>query len=93
MMFIVVFYDVPSRRTEIYRKLLARYLSWMQNSVFSGDLTETHYKKMRYDIWQVLEKDDKLAFITTPNRHNMSVEVLEKGQSKMDDSHQGSGVV
>jgi len=92
-MFVVAFYDVPAKRTEIYRKLLARYLNWMQNSVFSGDLTETLYKKMRYDIKQVLEKNDRLAFVTTPNRHNMSVELLEKGQSKMDDSHQGSGVI
>jgi CRISPR-associated protein Cas2 len=42
-MFVVVFYDVPAKRTELYRKLLVRYLPWIQNSVFSGDLTETLY--------------------------------------------------
>jgi CRISPR-associated protein Cas2 len=92
-MFIVVFYDVPAKRTEKYRKLLSRYLNWMQNSVFSGDLTETLYKKMRRDIQQIFEKDDNLAFVTTANRHNMKVELLENGHSKMDDSHQGSGVL
>lgn len=92
-MFVVVFYDVPAKRTEIYRKLLSRYLNWMQNSVFAGDLTETIYKKMRFDIKKVLTEDDKLAFISTQNRHNMVVELLEQGISKKDDSHQGSGVL
>jgi CRISPR/Cas system-associated endoribonuclease Cas2 len=31
-MFVVVFYDVPAKRTALYRKLLARYLPWIQNS-------------------------------------------------------------
>jgi len=92
-MFVVVFYDVPAKRTEIYRKLLSRYINWMQNSVFSGDLTETHYKKMRYEIKKVVENDDKLAFVSTKNRHNIDVELLENSISKKDDSHQGSGVL
>lgn len=92
-MFVVVFYDVPAKRTELYRKLLSKYLNWMQNSVFSGDLTETLYKKMRFEMNRVLEDDDKLAFVSTKNRHNIAVELLEQGISKEDDSHQGSCVV
>ena len=92
-MFVVVFYDVPAKRTERYRKLLIRYLNWMQNSVFSGDLSETLYKKMRHELNQVLIKDDHLAFVTTANRHNIAVEVVEHGQSKNDDRHQGSDVL
>ena len=92
-MFVVIFYDVPSKRTEIYRKLLSRYLTWMQNSVFSGDLTETLYKKMRYEIKKVLKENDKLAFVSTKNRHNIDVELLENSISKKDDSHQGSSVL
>ena len=78
-MFVVVFYDVPAKRTKVYRKLLSRYLMWKQNSVFTGDLTEVLYKKMRHEIKGVLEDDDRLAFVTTANRHNIEVETLEKG--------------
>jgi CRISPR-associated protein Cas2 len=92
-MFVVVFYDVPAKRTALYRKLLARYLPWIQNSVFSGDLTETLYKKMRHELSQVLIDDDRLAFVTTANRHNIGVEIVENGQSRQDDNHQGSGVL
>ena len=92
-MFVVVFYDVPAKRTELYRRLLARYLLWIQNSVFSGDLTETVYKKMRHELKQLLINDDRLAFVTTANRHNIEVEIVEHGQSRRDDHHQGSGVL
>jgi len=92
-MFVVVFYDVPAKRTELYRKLLSRYLNWMQNSVFSGDLTGTLYKKMRYDLKQVQKNEDRLAFVSSKNRHNINVEMLENGISKEDDSHRGSGVL
>lgn len=92
-MFVVVFYDVPAKRTELYRKLLARYLPWLQNSVFSGDLTEVLYKKMRHELKQVLMDNDRLAFVTTANRHNMEVEIVENGTSRQDDNHQGSGML
>jgi len=92
-MFVVAFYDVPANRTERYRKLLARYLHWMQNSVFSGDLSETLYKRMRYELNQVLQESDRLAFVTTANRHNIGVEIVEHGQSRDEDHHQGSGVL
>lgn len=89
-MFLVVCYDVPARRTEIYRKLLGRYLIWMQNSVFSGDLTEIAYKRMRHDIQEIMDDDDKLAFISTENRHNIDVETVKRKVFSSCDSHQGS---
>ena len=92
-MFVVAFYDVPANRTERYRKLLARYLHWMQNSVFFGDLSETLYKRMRHELNQVLQESDRLAFVTTANRHNIGVEIVEHGHSRDDDHHQGSGVL
>ena len=92
-MFVVAFYDVPANQTERYRKLLARYLHWMQNSVFSGDLSETLYKRMRHELNQVLQESDRLALVTTPNRHNIGVEIVERGQSRHNDHHQGSGVL
>ncbi len=92
-MYIVVFYDVPAKRTRLYHKLLGRYLNWTQNSVFCGDLTEARYKKMRRDIEEIMIEDDNLAFVSTANRHNIKVETVEGGTSAFDDSHQGSGIL
>ena len=90
-MYVVVFYDVPAKRTRFYHKLLGRYLNWMQNSVFCGDLTEARYKALRVEIEEVMVEEDRLAFVTTANRHNIEVETVTGGDSEFDDSHQGSG--
>ena len=42
-MFVMVSYDVPARRTEIYRKMLKEFLVHEQASVFMGDLPEPKY--------------------------------------------------
>lgn len=92
-MFLVVAYDVPAKRTEIYRKLLARYLSTTQFSVFSGDLTEVLYRELRQEIDEVRIEKDNLVFIQTANRRNIQVEVIKKGIISKDTSHFGSGMV
>lgn len=92
-MYVVVFYDVPAKRTRLFYKVLARYLCWQQNSVFCGDLTEVGYRQLRGELDDLVEQDDRLAFVSTANRHNIKVEFLEQGESVFDDSHQGSGML
>ncbi|OUD13077.1 CRISPR-associated endonuclease Cas2 [Thioflexithrix psekupsensis] len=92
-MYVVVFYDVPAKRTRLFYKLLARYLHWRQNSVFCGDLTEATYKRLRRELAELSEDDDRLAFVSTENRHNVTVEFVEHQKSRLDDGHQGSEVL
>lgn len=92
-MYVVIFYDVPAERTRLFHKRLGRYLNWMQNSVFAGDLSVAKYKKLRRELDELMEEDDKLAFVSTANRHNIEVETQSGDSSTFDDSHQGSGVL
>ncbi len=92
-MYVVVFYDVPAKRTRLFHKKLGCYLNWMQNSVFAGDLTAAQYKKLRRELEELMEEEDHLAFVSTENRHNIEVETVSGGTSEFDDSHQGSGVL
>ena len=45
-MFVMVCYDVPSKRTEIYKKILKEFLMHEQASVFMGDLPESEIIKL-----------------------------------------------
>ena len=45
-MFVMICYDVPAKRTEIYKKLLKEYLLHEQASVFMGDLPEAQLIKL-----------------------------------------------
>ena len=40
-MFVLISYDVPTKRTEIYKKMLKEFLVHEQASVFMGDLQES----------------------------------------------------
>lgn len=40
VVYLIVVYDVEADRTRLFRKLLRRYLTHVQNSVFEGEVTE-----------------------------------------------------
>ncbi|HCB14440.1 MAG TPA: CRISPR-associated endonuclease Cas2 [Gammaproteobacteria bacterium] len=92
-MYLIVSYDVPAKRTEKYRKLLACYLTHLQYSVFAGDLTEVVYRRLRQDINSLYKDTDHLVFIQTDNRRNIHVDILENGMKQEDTSHLGSAIV
>ena len=77
-MFLMICYDVPSKRTEIYRKILREFLVHEQSSVFMGDLPESEVVKLMARISAKIAPDDKVMKITAPNRHNITVERLSR---------------
>ena len=83
MMFVLVAYDVESRRTSKLRKVLSPYLGHEQNSVFFGDITESGLKKLRAAIAKVAEPGDSILEISAENRHNVRICQLEKNDNGM----------
>lgn len=77
-MFVLISYDAPFGRSEIFRKLLSRYLTHDLESVFSGELAESKLTRLRADIAKVMIAEDRLIVITSKNRHNVDYEILEK---------------
>lgn len=59
-MFVLVTYDVPAKRTRIYRKLLRKRLEHLQQSVFYGDVTEGQLVGIKQDIEEVLIEEDSV---------------------------------
>ncbi|WP_075935921.1 CRISPR-associated endonuclease Cas2 [Halosegnis longus] len=57
-MLVIAIYDVPAKRTSIYRKLLRSRLEHIQYSVFFGELTEGQVTELKQKIEQKLEPDD-----------------------------------
>ncbi len=77
-MFVVVSYDVPAKRTEIFKKLLKEYLVHEQASVFMGDLPESELIKMVARISDKIRPEDKILKLVCKNRHNVEVQRLSK---------------
>lgn len=77
-MFILVSYDAPFGRSETYRKLFSRYLTHDLESVFSGDLTEAKFIRLRADIAKLMIPEDRVLIIKAKNRNNVDFQFLEK---------------
>lgn len=77
-MFVVITYDVQADRTEIFRKILTRFLTHEQNSVFMGDLTESSWKKLRSSLCAAAIPGDRILKLESKNKHNVSVSNLRK---------------
>ena len=88
-MFVMVCYDVPANRTEIYKKLLKEYLIHEQASVFMGDLPEADVVKLVARISKKIGPEDRVMKLVCRNRHNVKVQRLTKeaqgGQMRQED--------
>ena len=45
-MYIILVYDIGEKRVGKMLKLCRQYLSWIQNSVFEGEITEVKLKAL-----------------------------------------------
>ena len=77
-MFVMVSYDVPAKRTEIYKKLLKEFLVHEQASVFMGDLPESEIVRLTAKISERIGPEDRILKLVCRNRHNVEIRRLGK---------------
>jgi len=61
-MFVVVTYDVDVKRVDRVRKTLRKYLCWVQNSVFEGEITVSSLARCKAELSQIIEEEDSVYF-------------------------------
>jgi len=64
-MYIILVYDIGEKRVQKVHKLLKKYLNWVQNSVFEGELTEGRIEAMKIDLKERMEPDEDSIIIYT----------------------------
>ncbi|NCB43299.1 MAG: CRISPR-associated endonuclease Cas2 [Clostridia bacterium] len=69
-MYIILVYDINEKRVGKMLKLCRRYLNWIQNSVFEGELTEVKLKELLFKAKAImhLEEDSVIIFKTRQER-------------------------
>jgi len=56
-------YDINEERVNKVLKIGRRYLTWMQNSVLEGEITEAKLVKLKMELKKVIkEKEDSIIF-------------------------------
>jgi len=67
-MFAILVYDVQEGRVAKALKICRKYLIWVQNSVFEGEITEARLRSLKGELMAVLdEKTDSVIVYTFEN--------------------------
>jgi CRISPR-associated protein Cas2 len=63
-LYIILVYDIEEKRVGKMLKLCRRYLNWIQNSVFEGELTDVKLKELLHEARKIMneEKDSIIIF-------------------------------
>ncbi len=62
-MYIILVYDIGEKRVQKVHKLLKRYLNWVQNSVFEGELTDGKFEAMKMALRDRIDEDEDSVII------------------------------
>ena len=63
-MYVILVYDIEEKRVGKMLKLCRRYLTWIQNSVFEGELSDVKLKELLSEAKAIMqiEKDSIIIF-------------------------------
>jgi len=56
-MYVVLVYDIGEKRVGKMLKFCRKYLNWIQNSVFEGEITEVKLKEMLIGARKIMNED------------------------------------
>ncbi|MEY4539826.1 MAG: hypothetical protein RLZZ306_1583 [Bacteroidota bacterium] len=81
-MYVILVYDMGEKRVGKMLKHCRKYLNWIQNSVFEGEITEVKLKEMVFDAKKIMkEEEDSLIIFKSRNERWLDKEVI--GQERM----------
>lgn len=62
-MFVILVYDFGEKRVGRALKLCRKYLTWVQNSVFEGEVSGANLKKLKIEMDSVMDKSEDSVII------------------------------
>ena len=84
-MYVILVYDIGEKRVSKMLKLCRRYLNWIQNSVFEGEITEVKLKELLSSAKKIMVQDeDSIIIFKSRQEKWMEKEVLGKEKNELD---------
>ena len=74
-MYVILVYDVNQKRVAKMLKLCRRYLHWIQNSVFEGEMTAVKLKELIHLAKAVMQESDSLIIFKSRDEKWLDKEV------------------
>lgn len=83
-MYVILVYDMGQERVSKMRKLCRRYLHWIQNSVFEGELTALQLKQLIQEAHQIMDlSHDSLIIFNNRNARWLTKQVIGQEPSQL----------
>lgn len=84
-MYVILVYDIGEKRVGKMLKLCRRYLNWIQNSVFEGELTEVKLKELLLAAKAIMKfESDSLILFKSRNEKWLEKEVVGNEKNTLD---------
>ena len=84
-MYVIAMYDVGQKRVGKMLKLCRRYLNWIQNSVFEGEITEVKLLELKHQAMLIMDEEtDSLIVFRTRLEKWLDKEVVGKERQNLD---------
>jgi len=84
-MYVILVYDVGEKRVGKMLKLCRKYLHWIQNSVFEGEITEVKLKELIYLCKKIMnEETDSVIIFKSRDERWLSKEIVGMERSSID---------
>ena len=83
-MYVILVYDMGEKRVGKMLKLCRKYLNWIQNSVFEGEITEVKLEELKIRAKVIMEVEtDSLILFKSKNEKWLDKEVVGQERSNL----------
>ena len=84
-MYVILVYDIGEKRVAKMLKLCRRYLNWIQNSVFEGEITGVKLRELKSQAKSIMDpEDDSLIIFKSREEKWLDKEVIGKEKNELD---------
>ena len=84
-MYVILVYDVGEKRVGKMLRLVRKYLSWIQNSVFEGEITDVKLKELKFQAKEIMDlTTDSLIIFASRNEKWLEKEIVGNERSSVD---------
>ena len=84
-MYVIAVYDCGKKRVGKMLKLCRRYLNWIQNSVFEGEITEVKLLELKQSALNIMDVEtDSLIIFKTRQEKWLDKEIVGKEKQGID---------
>jgi CRISPR-associated protein Cas2 len=83
-MYVILVYDINQKRVTKMLKLCRKYLNWIQNSVFEGEITAVKLKELKQKANRIMKNGDSLIIFKSRQQEWLEKEILGEEKNPLD---------